>query len=65
MRSSSPLVDLMTTPTPTRGRASRVLGWLLAIVAIVIVVMILIGFGVQQQAQHHIVTPTGHTGQQG
>lgn len=62
MRSSqpSPLSGLMTSAAPRRrGRSgSRVLGWILGIIGAIVALMIAIGFGVDQQAQHHIASPT-------
>jgi hypothetical protein len=64
MRSSSqsPLSGLLGSSAPRRSRSgSRTLGWLLGIVGFVLAIMIAIGFGVDQQAQHHIASPTAST----
>lgn len=68
MRSSqpSPLAGLIGAPAPRRSRSgsrSRMVGWILGIVVGVLVLMAAIGFGVDQQAQHHIVSSTMHTTQ--
>jgi hypothetical protein len=59
MRSSqSPLSGLMTSSAPRRSRSgSRTLGWILGVVGAILALMVAIGFGVEQQAQHHIASP--------
>ncbi|HEX3778157.1 MAG TPA: hypothetical protein VHX38_00685 [Pseudonocardiaceae bacterium] len=57
---ASPLAGLLSPSKPKRS-GSSVLGWVLAIVAIVFVLMLAIGMGVDQQAQHHIVNSTAYT----
>jgi hypothetical protein len=64
MRSSqpSPLAGLLGSPAPRRGRSgSRILGVILSVAGIILAIMIAIGFGVDQQAQHHIASPTAST----
>ena len=57
------------SPLRSRSRSrsgSRVLGKVLAALAIVVAVLVLIGFGVDQQAKHHVVTTQSvHTAQSG
>jgi hypothetical protein len=58
----SPLASLMTTSRRRRS-GSGLLGPIMSTVAVVLALMIAIGFGVQQQADHQIVAPAVHTGQ--
>jgi hypothetical protein len=62
MRSShpAPLSGMLGSSAPRRRTrsGSRVLGWILGIVGFIFAIMIAIGFGVDQQAQHHIASPT-------
>lgn len=65
MRSSqSPLSGLLSSPAPRRsGSGSRTLGRILGTLGIIFVIMLAIGFGVDQQAKHHIASPTTSTSQ--
>lgn len=57
---SSPLSSLMASAPRRRRSHSGLLGRILGTVAIVVALMIAIGFGVQQQAEHQIISPTTH-----
>jgi hypothetical protein len=54
----SPLAGLLGSSSPRRSRSgSHKLGWALGIIAGIVVTLGLIGFGVDQQAEHHIINP--------
>jgi hypothetical protein len=62
---SSPLAGLMASAPKRRRSRSSLLGRILGTAGVLAALMIAMGFGVQQQAQHQIVTPTAHTAQHG
>jgi hypothetical protein len=58
---SSPLAAMMASTPKRRRSRSGLLGRILGTVGVVVALMIAIGFGVQQQAEHQIITPATHT----
>lgn len=63
---SSPLPPMLSgRPLRRRRSGSRVLGWTLGVIGAVLGVLLLIGFGADQQAHHDGTAPSTHTTQQG
>lgn len=63
----SPLGPLMMGAAPRRrlgGGGGRWLGRILGTLAVVFLALLLIGFGVQQQADHQVVSPASHSSHQ-
>lgn len=53
----SPLAGLLGPSAPRRGRSgTRILGMVLSVAAIILAIMLAIGFGVDQQARHHVTS---------
>lgn len=60
---SSPLASLMASVPRRRRSGSGWLGRVLGTVGVAVALLIAIGFGVQQQAEHQIIPPATHTQQ--